>query len=39
MTTQTADRRIVRHDGWITTQIRRSDGTWWNIKVERATGR
>lgn len=27
---------MITHSGWRHTQVRQADGTWWNIKVERA---
>lgn len=32
-------RRVVVSEGWKITQIKQADGTWWNIKIERVTGR
>jgi hypothetical protein len=29
--------RTVTHSGWTHTQVALEDGTWWNIRVERAT--
>ncbi len=31
--------RVVRSEGWIITQVRQEDGSWWNIRIERETGR
>ena len=28
-------RRTIEHDGWTIEQVLQSDGTWWNITVER----
>jgi hypothetical protein len=32
-------RRTIVSEGWVTTQIKLSDGSWWNIRIERVTGR
>jgi hypothetical protein len=32
-------RRVVVSESWKITQIKQADGTWWNIKIERVTGR
>ena len=31
--------REIVFDGWVTTQVSQADGTWWNIRVERVSGR
>lgn len=27
--------RTIVHSGWVHTQIKQADGSWWNISVER----
>ena len=27
--------RTITHDGWQITQVEQSDGTWWNITIQR----
>jgi hypothetical protein len=29
-------RTIRTSDGWVITQVKQSDGTWWNIRIDRA---
>lgn len=32
-------RRTIVSAGWKITQVKQADGTWWNIRVDRVTGR
>lgn len=39
MSPRPGTRRVVTTGGWVIVQVAQADGTWWNLRAERANSR